>query len=72
MIKISAICDFCKVEGFEKTMMAKLSLVRSENYLKYNGAKGTFISPIEWDLCPVCYEKITAIIKDDLIKKEIK
>ena len=54
MIKINAICDFCK----------------NENYLKYNGAKGTFVSPIEWDLCPVCYERITAIIRDNLIKKE--
>lgn len=55
-------CDFCKSLSNDKGVFAKLTLKMSLNYPKYNSVKGMF-SDAEWDLCPICFERITKDIK---------
>ena len=56
-------CDFCKVGGFDTDTMNLMTLKMSKNYPEYNIVQGMFGGKVEFELCPVCYERITKDIK---------
>lgn len=57
-------CDVCNDIRPEKAMIGLLTLTMPESYPKFNSIKGTFGTTNDWDLCPICFERINKAIRD--------
>ncbi len=57
-------CDVCKDTRPEKDMMGLLTLTMPESYPQHNSIKGTFGQTCDWDLCPICFERMNKAIRD--------